>query len=159
MCAKEEEQFVIKCRTQNSVQFKNLKSACCSSAEVETCILNLVPEECKAWLRERYQNGPLRKGDCKQIMDDCDKKSTFSSISTTNQPPTDYYANKPETLKQSIISHTIPQTQTTPPDKIPINDAVRDGPTNNGILVSNCVLLMFICSSFMMVNLFSRWLN
>lgn len=160
-CAEEERQGVLECKKQYPMVEKLLKRACCASFAVEKCIINSVDEDCKPFLNERYQNSPLRKGDCKPFYDKCDSILSTSTLSTTHQPPPESYEKpKPENLKQSIsqsLNPSIPQSPAQPEN----HNLIAEEQKTNGVLASGgSVLLMLTCGSLVMVkHLLNRQFN
>ena len=159
-CAEEERQVLVDCKKQYLTVEKTLKRACCVSFAVEKCIIKTVDEECKPFLNERYQNSPLRKGDCKPFYDKCDSILSTSQLSTTHQPPPESYEKpKPENLKQSISQSisSIPQSPAQPEN----HNLIAEEQKTNGVLASGgSVLLMVTCGSLVMVkHLLTRRFN
>jgi len=151
MCAKKEIYYVDECKKLHksiTTDKTSFKKACCSTFAIEECVLNKVPELCRANLRERYQADGLKKGACKAYIGNCDE------IGTTHQPTTIAQFNaKPETLKQSISYDSV---------ILPTlgSNQVAEEQKNNGLIVSMNTLLMFTSScSLVVVNLCSRWFS
>jgi len=76
MCAKKEIYYVDECKKLHksiTTDKTSFKKACCSTFVIEECVLNKVPELCRANLRERYQADGLKKGACKAYIGNCDE--------------------------------------------------------------------------------------
>lgn len=159
-CAEEEQRSAAECKKLYPTPERVLKRACCASFAVEKCIIKHVDEDCKPFLNDRYQNSPLRKGDCKPFYDKCDEIISTSPLSTTHQPPPESYEKpKPENLKQSISQSisSIPQSPTQPEN----HNLIAEEQKNHGVLTAgSSVLLMVTCGSLVMVSrLLSRRFN